>query len=94
MFPRKWLREKARATGFVIRERKIRVEAFFWVLILSYGTVMRRTLASLKRGYEKESGQTLSDSSWYDRFTPDQQTRKQTGSSYGMMTVPRLSAVS
>ncbi|OED03824.1 hypothetical protein A9239_13500 [Methanosarcina sp. A14] len=32
---------------------------------------MQRTLASLKREYETESQKTISDSSWYYRFTPE-----------------------
>jgi putative transposase len=32
---------------------------------------LQRTLASLKRQYEKEANTTLSDSSWYYRFTPE-----------------------
>ena len=32
---------------------------------------MQRTLASLKRKYENEANKTLSDSSWYYRFTPE-----------------------
>ena len=71
MFPTKWLRKKARETKLIIRERKIKAEALFWVLVLSYSVAMQRSLASLKRGYEKETGLTLSDGSWYDRFTPE-----------------------
>jgi putative transposase len=32
---------------------------------------MQRTLASLKRSYEREGNIALSDSSWYDRFSPE-----------------------
>lgn len=71
MFPTKWLREQARETRLVVRERKIEAESLFWVLVLSYGVAMQRTLASLKRSYEIQTGLTLSDGSWYDRFTPE-----------------------
>ena len=71
MFPAKWLKAQARKTNLIVRERKVKAEALFWVLVLSYGVAMQRSLASLKRGYEKETGQTLSDGSWYDRFTPE-----------------------
>jgi putative transposase len=43
----------------------------FWVLTLSFGVRLQRTLASLKRQYEKEAKTKLSDSSWYYRFTPE-----------------------
>lgn len=43
----------------------------FWVLTLSFGVRLQRTLASLKRSYEKEADTNLSDSSWYYRFTPE-----------------------
>jgi IS4 transposase len=43
----------------------------FWVLTLSFGVRLQRTLASLKRQYEKDAKTTLSDSSWYCRFTPE-----------------------
>jgi putative transposase len=53
------------------RERKIDAVVMFWVLTLSFGVRLQRTLASLKRSYEKESNHSLSDSSWYYRFTPE-----------------------
>ena len=71
MFPEEWLRETARETGLIKRERKIDPTIIFWVLTLSFGVRLQRTLASLKRQYEKEANTTLSDSSWYYRFTPE-----------------------
>ncbi len=71
MFPEEWLRETARETGLIKRERKIDPTIMFWVLTLSFGVRLQRTLASLKRQYEKEANTTLSDSSWYYRFTPE-----------------------
>ena len=38
---------------------------------MGFGVRLQRTLANLKRGYEKESETELSDSSWYERFTPE-----------------------
>jgi putative transposase len=40
-------------------------------LAIGYGTHLQRTLASLKRNYERASKQILRDSSWYYRFTPE-----------------------
>jgi len=37
MFPVEWLRETAKRTGFIKRERKIMPEVFFWVIVLGYG---------------------------------------------------------
>lgn len=71
MYSVKWLREAAERTGFIKRERKISPEIFFWVLVLGYGPFLQRTLAGIKRLYEKARQDTLSDSSWYYRFTPE-----------------------
>ncbi len=71
MFPPEWLRATARETGLVKRERKIDPLIMFWVLTLSYGVRLQRTLAALKRSYEKAADVKLSDSSWYYRFTPE-----------------------
>ena len=71
MFPEEWLRQTAKETGLIVRERKIDPVIIFWVLTLGFGVRLQRTLASLKRDYEKESNKTLSDISWYYRFTPE-----------------------
>jgi len=71
LFPPEWLRETAKETGLIKRERKIDPVIMFWVLVLGYGTSLQRTLASLKRNYETSSKKILSDSSWYYRFTPE-----------------------
>ena len=61
MFPEEWLRETAKETGLIKRERKIDPVIIFWVLTLSFGVRLQRTLAGLKRQYEKEANTTLSD---------------------------------
>jgi putative transposase len=71
MFSREFLNNLTTETGLVKRERKIDPVIMFWVLTLSFGVRLQRSLASLKRSYEKESKQSLSDSSWYYRFTPE-----------------------
>jgi len=71
MFSSEWLRATARETGLVKRERKVDPVVIFWVLTLSFGVRLQRTLAALKRSYEKTVDTTLSDSSWYERFTPE-----------------------
>jgi putative transposase len=71
MFSVAWLRETAKRTNFIKRERKIQPEVFFWVISLGYGVSLIRTLAGMKRMYEKARNKTISDSSWYYRFTPE-----------------------
>jgi len=71
LFPAEWLRNKAKETGLIKRERKIDPLVIFWTLAIGYGTFFQRTLAGLKRNYERASKQILSDSSWYYRFTPE-----------------------
>jgi len=71
MFSVAWLRETAKRTNFIKRERKIHPEVFFWVISLGYGVSLQRTLAGIKRMYEKARNNTISDSSWYYRFTPE-----------------------
>ncbi len=71
MFSQEYLRSLGKDTGLVKRERKIDPFVMFWVLTLSFGVRLQRTLASLKRSYEKETDTNLSGSSWYYRFTPE-----------------------
>src|SRR5674476_1670097 len=65
------VRTLAIKTCFIKRERKIKPEVIFWVLTLGFCVHNQRTIASLKRLYEIEANISISDSSWYDRFTPE-----------------------
>lgn len=65
------LREIAKETEMVKRERKIDPVIVFWSLIFGFGVELKRTLASLKRKYEHGAKTKISDSSWYDRFSPE-----------------------
>lgn len=69
LFSHAWIARTARDTGAVVRKRKVDIAAFFWTLVLGFGAGRSRTLASLRRTYEKTTGQTLEESSFYDRFT-------------------------
>ncbi|MBN1389515.1 MAG: IS4 family transposase [Candidatus Thermoplasmatota archaeon] len=71
MFPPELLREYAKTSNMIKRERKIDPVAMFWVLVLSFGVKLQRTLVSLKRQYEKNKKINISESSWYERFTPE-----------------------
>lgn len=70
-FPPDWLRAQARRTGLIKRERKIDAVVLFWVFVFKFGANLQGRLAGLKRAYEKQRGTTLSDGSWYKRFTPE-----------------------
>ena len=69
LFPSTWITSTAREAGAVVRERKVDIVSFFWTLVLGFGVGRSRTLASLRRAYQKTTGQTIEESSFYDRFT-------------------------
>jgi len=71
MFPEVFLRNTARETGVVERERKIDVVILFWVTTLGFGVRFLSAIRGLKRKYEEKAKTTLSISSFYDRFTPE-----------------------
>ena len=71
IFSPDWLRNAACETGLVKRERKIDPVIMFWVLVMGFGVRLQRTLASLKRDYERSSETELRDGSWCERFTPE-----------------------
>jgi IS4 transposase len=71
MFESKWIRDKARESGLIERERKIDPVIMFWTLAIGYGSQLYRTITELKRVYEVRGKVSISDSSWHDRFTPE-----------------------
>jgi hypothetical protein len=71
MFPEEFLRNTARETGVVRRERKIDSIILFWVVTLGFGVRFLSTIRGLKRKYEEKAEVELSISSFYDRFTPE-----------------------
>ncbi len=60
----------ARETGAVQRQRRVRIYELVWVLVLGFAIGRKRTLAALRRSYERETGQTIEESSFYMRFSP------------------------
>ena len=70
MFPKALLQRLARETGAVRRLRKVDPVDLFWVVVLSFGSGGERTIADLRRSYERVTGQDVSTSSFYNRFTP------------------------
>lgn len=70
MFPKALLQRLARESGAVRRLRKVDPVKLFWVVVLSFGSGGERTIADLRRSYERVTGEQLSASSFYNRFTP------------------------
>jgi putative transposase len=70
ILPRRQLQRLADEVGLTQRQRKVRVHALFWTLVLGFGAGRERTLAGLRRAYEKATGCQLVPSAFYDRFTP------------------------
>jgi putative transposase len=70
VLPQREIERQARAAGVLRRQRKVRVQALFWSLILGFGAGRERTLAGVRRAYEDAAGHTLVASAFYDRFTP------------------------
>jgi putative transposase len=70
LVPRRRLEALAREYGVIVRHRTVSIHAFFWTLVLGFTTGNDRTLAGLRRAFEKASGRTIVPSAFYDRFTP------------------------
>jgi putative transposase len=69
LVPRKQLQRLAAETGTIRRERKVGIVHLFWTLVLGFGVGSERTLAGLRRAFQKSTGKTLVPSAFYDRFT-------------------------
>ena len=70
LFPKARIERLAKETGAMVRKRKVKIDTLFWTLVLGFGIGRVRSLAGLRRAYEKSSGQRLEESSFHDRFTP------------------------
>lgn len=57
--------------GMRKRRRKVDPVALFWTIVLGFGTGRQRSLAGLRRSFQKSTGARLVPSSFYDRFTPE-----------------------
>src|SRR5487761_1914487 len=68
LFPAWQLREWAREQGAVERLRKVDPAALFWSVVLGFGSGRKRTLAGLRRAYEKATRQRIEESSFYGHF--------------------------
>ena len=63
------LNEYARWSGAVTRRRKVDPAALFWSVVLGFSAGGHRSLAGMRRAYEKATGTHLVPSAFYDRFT-------------------------
>lgn len=70
MFSHGYLRGLAHETGAVVRERKVDVGDLFWTLVLGFALGKERSIAGLRRSFEKTSGLTLAPSRYTVPQTP------------------------
>jgi hypothetical protein len=63
------IKQYARWSGVVRRRRKIDAVALFWAVVLGFSAGGERSLAGMRRAYEKATGTHLVPSAFYDRFT-------------------------
>jgi putative transposase len=63
------VRALARLVGAVRRKRKVDIVALVYAVVLGFASGDRRTLAGLRRAYERVTGTCLVASAFYDRFT-------------------------
>ena len=60
----------ARESGMMRRRRKVDPMAMVWTLTLGFGAGGERSLAGLRRVYQRTTGVSVVPSTFYDRFTP------------------------
>lgn len=71
VIPKGRVRRRARELGVVRRRRKVDVVALVNSLVLGFDGGKERTIAGLRRAYERSTGTTLAPSAFYDRLTPE-----------------------
>ena len=59
----------ARDLGVIKRQRKLCVTAFVGAVVLGFATGAQRSLAGMRRAYQRCTGQSLAPSAFYARFT-------------------------
>lgn len=71
ILPTDTIRQIARETGFVVRNRKIDPIALLWTLVLDFGVQLHRFLEELRVAYLKSSElEEIAYATYYLRFTP------------------------
>ena len=71
MFPPELILRLSRETGMVKRQRLLDPILFFWVLIFQFGVNFKRKLTGLQRSYEASAKIEMSESAFFERFTPE-----------------------
>ena len=71
LLPKAEIERLAHESGAVRRRRKVDASAMLWTVLLGFGTGRERTLAGLRRTYERVTGKSLVPSSFYDRFSTE-----------------------
>ena len=71
LLPKAEIERLAHESGAVRRRRKVDASAMLWTVLLGFGTGGERTLAGLRRSYERVTGKSLVPSSFYDRFSTE-----------------------
>ena len=71
VIPPRRVRRLARQMRVVQRRRKVDPVALVNALVLGFDGGERRTIAGLRRAYERTTGTTLAPSAFYDRLTPE-----------------------
>jgi len=66
-----WISDQAGKLTVIKRQRKIDPVVLVWTLALGFTAGAKKTLASLRRAFEKNTGLSIAASSWRERFTPD-----------------------
>ncbi len=70
LIPNSLISRLAHELGVVVRRRKIRIVDLVWTLVLGFGGGSERTLAGLRRAFERATQVRLAPSAFYERFTP------------------------
>lgn len=63
------LERAARASGFVVRQRKVQVVPLFWTLVLGMQAMRLSSLSGLQRLYQELTETVLASASFQERFT-------------------------
>ena len=71
LLPKAEIERLAHKIGAVRRRRKVDASAMLWSVLLGFGTGRERTLAGVRRTYERVTGKSLVPSLFYDRFTKE-----------------------
>jgi IS4 transposase len=69
IMPTVTIRRLAKKTGAVKRKRKVDIVAFIYSLVFGFSVGSKRSIAGMRRTYERSTGTRLVPSAFYSRFT-------------------------